>query len=137
MQNKKEPQKSSALNSIATIIRLIDPSIPVFYLLFTTARITSRNNQLRHLIRSIEDLALSGDLAGGAAVAGRNIESWVSEEEVSRTEEQGHGLGGHDGEILWGGEVSDAESVPEHDVSVVDRGVAVSDPFWDTAGGLA
>ena len=31
----------------------------------------------------------------------------------------------------------DSEGVPEDDVSVVDRGVAVCDPFWDTAGRLA
>lgn len=33
--------------------------------------------------------------------------------------------------------MSDAEGVPEHDVGVVDRGIAISDPFWNAAGGLA
>lgn len=31
----------------------------------------------------------------------------------------------------------DAERVPEHNIRVVDRGIFICDPFWDTAGGLA
>jgi hypothetical protein len=32
--------------------------------------------------------------------------------------------------------MSDTECVPEDDIRVLDRGVAVGDPFGDSAGGL-
>ena len=33
--------------------------------------------------------------------------------------------------------MGDAERVPENDISVVDGGVPIGDPFWDTFGWLA
>lgn len=39
---------------------------------------------------------------------------------MPRPQQERHGFGGHDGEILGGGEMRDAEGVPEDDVSVVD-----------------
>jgi len=121
--------------------------ICVFSLLFLTARrrrrrrrcrrLSTCNDQLGHLIRGIQRAALSGDLARRAAVAGRDVERGVLSEEVARPQEEGHGFGGHDGEVFWRGEMRDAEGVPDYDVGVVDGRVAVGDPFGDAARWLA
>jgi hypothetical protein len=88
-------------------------------LLFTT-RLTARNHQFRHLIRSIQHLLLVRHLARRTAVARRDIQGRVAREEIPRSEEQGHGFCRHDGEVFRGGEMRDAERVPEDDVGVVD-----------------
>jgi hypothetical protein len=101
-------------------------------LLFTTLSLPTSNDQLRHLIRSIKHLALTSNLTRCAAIAGRYVQRRVLGEEVSGPEEKRHWFGRHDGKVFWGWEVSDAECVPEDDVSVVDGGIAIRDPFWDT-----
>lgn len=106
-------------------------------LLLTTLSLPTRHDQLRHLIRRIQHLPPSRNLARRAAVARRHVQRRVLGEEVPRPQEQRHGLCGHDGEVFWGWEVRDAEGVPEHDVGVVDGGVFVGDPLGDAAGGLA
>ena len=40
-------------------------------------------------------------LARHAAIARRNIQAWISCEEVAGPEQQRHRLSGHDGEVLW------------------------------------
>ena len=49
----------------------------------------------------------------------QNIQCRIPRKEIPRPEQQRHRLGGHDGVILWGWEVRDAEGVPEDDVGVV------------------
>lgn len=88
-------------------------------LLFTT-RLPARNHQLRHLIRSIQYLLLVRHLARRTAIARRDIQGRIAREEIPRSKEQRHGFCRHDGEVLRGGEMRDAERVPEDDVGVVD-----------------
>lgn len=60
------------------------------------------------------------DLAGRPGIAGWDIESGIAQEEVPRSQQHRHGLGGHDRVVLGGGEVRQAECVPEHDVFVLN-----------------
>jgi hypothetical protein len=52
--------------------------------------------------------------------ARRDIQGRIPEEEMARPQQQRHGLGGHDGEVLRGREMGEAEGVPEDDVGVGD-----------------
>jgi hypothetical protein len=70
------------------------------------------------------------------AITRRDVERRVLGKEVARAQQQRHGLGRHDGEVFGGGEVRDAEGVPENDVFVGDGCVAVGDPFGEAFGGL-
>ena len=65
------------------------------------------------------------NLSRRAGMARRDIQSRVPLEEVSRTQEQSHGLGGHNGEVFWRGEVGDAKGVPQDDIFVVDLLVGI------------
>lgn len=105
--------------------------------LFTTPLLRPRTHQNTNLILPIRHLPLSRHLTRRTTIRGRDIQGRVLGEEVPRPQEQGHGFGGHDGEVLWRGEVRDAEGVPEHDVGVVDAGAAVGDPLRDAARRLA
>ena len=71
------------------------------------------------VLASVSGLA-SEDLAGCPCIAGWHIERRIPHEEVSRAQQQGHRLRRHDGVIFWRREVRDAESVPEHNVFVID-----------------
>jgi hypothetical protein len=105
-------------------------------LLFTTRCLPARNHQRRHLIRRIQHPLLIRHLARRTAIARRDIQCRIAREEIPGSEEQRHGFCRHDGEVFGGGEVRDAEGVPEDDVGIVDGGVAVRDPFRDAAGRL-
>lgn len=76
-----------------------------------------------------------GHLTGSRGETRRDVESRVAEEKVPRPQQQGHGLGRHDRVILRGGEMGQAEGVPEHEVGVGDVGARVGrDPVRETAG---
>lgn len=84
---------------------------------------TNQSQSHRHarLVLGTTTSSLTGsDLARSTSITGRHIKRRVAEEEVSRPQQQSHGLGGHDGEILGGREVGQSESVPEDNVLVVD-----------------
>lgn len=101
------------------------------------ASTTLTESQLADLVGGIvHTLALGGDLAGRAAERGRHVHDGVVGEEVAGSQEQGDGLGGHDGEVLRGGDVGDTEGMPEYDVGVVDGGLAITDPLGETGGGF-
>lgn len=104
----------------------------------SAARGTVPERQLARLVRGVDHrVLLRRDLARDGHVARRDIQDRVVDEEVARPQEQRHGLGGHDGEVLGRGDVRHAEGVPEHDVRVLDRLGPVADPLGQAAGGLA
>jgi hypothetical protein len=109
-----------------------------FSLLCTTwPRLPGRNNQLTHLIRRIQHPTLACHLTRGTTITRRDIQRRILIKEIPRAQQQRHRLRRHDGEILRSWEVRDTEGVPEDDVGVVDRGLAIGDPFWDTPRRLA
>lgn len=79
-QNKQFDKNRIYIKKIST--KKPDPN---FTLLFTT-RLTPSNDQLRHLISSVQNLLLICDLAWGTAIARRDIESWIPREEIPRSE---------------------------------------------------
>jgi hypothetical protein len=105
--------------------------------LLLTTRFPTSDNQLRHLIRSIQYLLLIRNLARRTAIARWDVESWVPRKEIPWSQQQCHGFCRHDREVLGGREMRDAKCVPEDNVGIVDRGVAVGDPFGDASGRLA
>lgn len=73
------------------------------------------------------------NLTRRARKAGRYIEGRIAEEEVPWSEQQRHGLGGHDRIVLWRREVGNAKCMPEHDVFIVDLFIRGGlDPLWET-----
>jgi hypothetical protein len=85
----------------------------------------------------IQCTLLLSHLRRGNGVARRHIHAGIVCEEVSRPQQQRHGLHRHNGEVLGRGDVCHAKCVPEHDVGVFRFGCPVSDPFGETLGGLA
>ena len=70
-------------------------------------------------------------LAGCHCIARRHVESWISEEKVSRSQQQRHRLCWHDRVILWRRKVRDTERVPKHNVRVIDAFITgFLDPLW-------
>lgn len=91
-----------------------------------------------HLIPTTPPPFPRQDLTRRPSPAGRHIEGGILLEEVPRPQQQGHGLGRHDGKVLRGGEMDDAKGVPEHDVSVDDALVRVGgNPLWEARRGVA
>jgi hypothetical protein len=100
---------------------------------FTTLRLTSRNNQLRHFIRSIKNLPLIRNLTRGTAITRRDIERRILGKEIPRSKQQRHGFCRHDGKVLRRWEMRDAECMPEDNIRILNRGLAIGDPFRDAA----
>ena len=101
-------------------------------LLYTKNGSSSKSHERTSLIRSIKHRSsrqLISHLTRRRAITRRDIERGVHEEEIPRPQQQGHRLGRHDREVLGGGEMRDAEGMPEDDVGVVDADIArVLDP---------
>jgi hypothetical protein len=107
-------------------IRAIRPS---------TAALTK--SHLAQLICSVDHgLLLGRDLARDGDVTRWDVHDWVVGEEVARAQQEGHGLDGHDGEVLWGWDVSHSKGVPQDKVRVLDGLAAVTDPLGQAARGL-
>ena len=69
--------------------------------------------KLRHLVGGIQSTStLREDLTGRAGIAGRHIHDGVVGEEVPRPQQQRDRLHRHDGEVLGGWNMRDAERVP-------------------------
>lgn len=75
-------------------------------------------------------------MAGSDGVAGRDVEDRAVGEEVARSQQQRHGLHGHEGEVLGGWDVSDTKGVPQDNVGVGDVGGTVADPLEHALGGF-
>lgn len=103
----------------------------------TRATALPTKRQLTNLIMLIQRTLLLSHLRRGNGVARRHVHAGVVCEEISRPQQERHGLDGHDGEVLGRGDVCHAKGVPEHDVGVFRLGCAVGDPFGETLGGLA
>ena len=103
----------------------------------TRPRLPRRNNQLTHLIRRIQHPTLTCHLTRGTTITRRDIQRRILIKEIPRAQQQRHRLRRHDGEIFRSWEMRDAEGVPEDDVGVVDRGLAIGDPFGNTPRGFA
>lgn len=104
----------------------------------TTLLLVSESKFADAVDNTLDTSLAGGNLARCAGVAGRHIHAWVLSEEVSGAQEHCHGLCGHDGVVLWCWEMGEAEGVPEHYVSVVERGAGVcGEPGWKALGRLA
>lgn len=73
--------------------------------------------RLRYLARSLRETR-------------RNVQSRISGEEISRSQQQCHRLGRHDWIVFRTGEVGETKSVPQHNIGVGDVGGRVGvNPF--------
>lgn len=96
------------------------------------------NRHARLILPPHQSLPPLQDLTRRPCKTRHNIQRRIFGKEVSRSQQQRHGLGGHDGKVLRGGEMDDAKGVPEDNVGLGDVGGRVGgDPFGKAAGGGA
>lgn len=110
-RHRRRPIDDPIPNSIPNPIRLFPPLRPV-----------------RHFRRP---------LARRQAIARRNIQSCISEEEIPRSQVQRDRVDRHDGEVFGSCKMCHAERVPQDDVCIFDAFVAVrGDPGWQALCGV-
>lgn len=85
----------------------------------------------------IQSTLLLSYLRRGNGIARRHIHTGIICEEVSRPQQQRHGLHRHDWEVFRRRDVCHAKGMPENDIGVFRLGCPVGDPFRETLGGLA
>ena len=134
IQKQRNPTENASKTSFIT--RHSIPPTPL-----SKPTITS-NQPARSITLSTARIARSlprGYLRRRPREARRHVQDGIAREEVPRTEKKRHGLRRHDGVVLGGGEMGQAESVPEDDVGVVDGGVRAGgfDPCGEALGGFA